>query len=276
MKDNYDDEQRRDGQSLGDWAADKSLGRILTDPAWAEQCVKMTTNPWAEGVLRPKFIELVCIGLNAAPTNLNPVGARHHIRAAIEAGASREEILFVLKVAAVMSIQSCMFGVPILLEEASAGSLQDMGKKQAKLLQKSGHATAAVEKMKAIGQWKEEWDPLAFFAPVWTDEYTATCLGLYAANVLSCKDIDLLCIAFSYARLYGPGTRHHIKNALKAGATVEEIMEVLKLCVVQGVEICNLCVPILAEELERHSASKNARHDGAVPPSTSETSSASY
>jgi hypothetical protein len=31
---------------------------------------------------------------------------------------------------------------------------------------------------------------------------------------------------------------------------VEEIMEVLKLCVVQGVQTCNLGVPILAEELE--------------------------
>ena len=37
----------------------------------------------------------------------------------------------------------------------------------------------------------------------------------------------------------------------QAGATMEEIMEVLKLCVVQGVQACNLGVPILAEELER-------------------------
>ncbi len=245
------------GQPASPWEA--SLHKLQEwDPAWAEQCMKMTTNPWTEGVLRPKFIEIVCIGLNVARTNLNPVGARRHIRAAIEAGASREEILFVLKVAAVMSIHSCMFGVPILLEEASAGSLQDAGKMRAERLQKAGDATAALEEMKAIGQWNEEWDPLVFFAPVWTDEYMATCLGLYAANVFSRKELDLLCIAFSYTHLYGPGTRHHIKNALKAGATLEEIMEVLKLCVVQGVQACNLCVPILAEELERHAASKNA------------------
>ena len=48
-----------------------------------------------------------------------------------------------------------------------------------------------------------------------------------------------------------PGTRRHIKNALKAGASIEEIMEVLKLCTVQGVQACNLGVPILAEELAR-------------------------
>jgi alkylhydroperoxidase/carboxymuconolactone decarboxylase family protein YurZ len=50
--------------------------------------------------------------------------------------------------------------------------------------------------------------------------------------------------------MYAPGTRRHIKGALKAGATMEEIMEVLKLCAVQGMQACNLCVPILAEELE--------------------------
>jgi alkylhydroperoxidase/carboxymuconolactone decarboxylase family protein YurZ len=54
--------------------------------------------------------------------------------------------------------------------------------------------------------------------------------------------------------MYAPGTRRHIHNALKAGATMEEIMEVLKLCVVQGVQACNLGVPILAEELARKAA----------------------
>jgi alkylhydroperoxidase/carboxymuconolactone decarboxylase family protein YurZ len=65
--------------------------------------------------------------------------------------------------------------------------------------------------------------------------------------------VELLSIAFdvSYTHMYAPGTRRNIKTALKAGATMEEIMEVFKLCVVQGVQACNLAVPILAEELEK-------------------------
>ncbi len=39
--------------------------------------------------------------------------------------------------------------------------------------------------------------------------------------------------------------------ALELGATMEEIMEVLKLCVGQGIQSSNLGVPILAEELAR-------------------------
>jgi alkylhydroperoxidase/carboxymuconolactone decarboxylase family protein YurZ len=48
-------------------------------------------------------------------------------------------------------------------------------------------------------------------------------------------------------------TQRHIKNAFKAGATVQEIMEVLKPGVVQGVQACNL-VTLLTEELERDAA----------------------
>ena len=51
--------------------------------------------------------------------------------------------------------------------------------------------------------------------------------------------------------MYAPGTRRHIQTALKLGATVEEIMEVFKICVSQGLMAINLGVPILAEELER-------------------------
>ena len=240
------------GQLASPW--ETALNKLREwDPVWAEQCVKMTMNPWTEGTLGTKFIELVCIGLNAARTNLNPEGTRRHIRAALVAGASREEILFVLKVASAMAIHSCMFGSPILLDEASSGSLSDEGKIRAKRLQEAGGAIPAVEKMKAIGKWNEEWNSLLFLAPVWTEQYMATVVDLYTKSVLPLKELELLCVAFdaSDPHMYSPGTRHHVKNALKAGATLEEIMEVLKLCVVQGVQACNLGVPILAEELER-------------------------
>jgi alkylhydroperoxidase/carboxymuconolactone decarboxylase family protein YurZ len=59
--------------------------------------------------------------------------------------------------------------------------------------------------------------------------------------------------------MYAPGTRRHIKAALQLGATMEEIMEVLKLCVVQGVQAFNLGLPILAEELKRKPASRKAK-----------------
>jgi len=86
----------------------------------------------------------------------------------------------------------------------------------------------------------------------------ATGAAIYTGRIFSAKEVELLSIAFdaSYTHMYAPGTRRHMKNALQAGATIEEIMEVLKLCVWQGVQSLNLGVPILAEELERRSESR--------------------
>jgi len=228
----------------GPW--DDALEQLCDwDPAWAATCMRMATNPWRSGVLSRKLVELIGVAVNAACTNLNPEGTRRHIRKALAAGATKEEILFVLKCAAVMSIHSCSLGAPILLEEAKAASVPASAKPAA--------PTPACDKMKAIGQWNTAWDPFYELDPVWTDEFMATGAGIYAGGTLPAKDVELLSIAFdaSYTHMYAPGTRRHIRNALKAGAKMEEIMEVLKLCVVQGVQACNLGVPILAEELER-------------------------
>ena len=67
------------------------------------------------------------------------------------------------------------------------------------------------------------WNPFYQLDPVWTDEFMATAAAI--------------------------------------GATIEEIMEVLKLCVGQGVQACNLGVPILAEELARHSGGDRRTHE---------------
>ncbi|HKE39864.1 MAG TPA: carboxymuconolactone decarboxylase family protein [Casimicrobiaceae bacterium] len=222
------------------------------EPAWAETCTRMATNPWRSGVLSRKLVELISVGLNAACTNLNPDGTRRHIRRALEAGATRDEIIFVLKCSAMLSIHSCSLGAPILLEEAKSSGARATVKRVA--------VTPACDKMKAIGEWNTAWDPFYELDPAWTDEFMATGAGIYASGILPAKDIELLSIALdaSYTHMYAPGTRRHIHNALKAGATTEEIMEVLKLCVVQGVHTLNLGVPILAEELERAQSGKQS------------------
>lgn len=230
--------------SGGPW--DAALDRLRDwDPSWATICATMTDNPWTSGVLPRRFVELVGVALNAACTNLNPDGTRRHIRAALAAGATRQEILLVLKMASVMAIHSCSLGAPILLEEAKAAGVA--------VLPRASGPTPACDRMKAAGQWNVAWDPFLELDPQWTDEFMATGVGIYTSKTFSAKEIELLSVAFdtSFTHMYAPGTRRHIRGALAAGATVEEIMEVLKLCVAQGVQACNLGVPILEEELAR-------------------------
>ena len=213
--------------------------------------MKMSTNPWTSRVLSRKFIELVGVGLNAACTNLNPDGTRRHIRAALEAGATREEILFVLTCAAVMSMHSCSLAAPMLLEEAKAAGVQPAPRQHTE-------PTLACDAMRTMGQWNTAWDPFFALDPVWTDEFMATAVGIYQSGVLPPREVELISIAFdaSYTYMYAPGTCRHITAALKLGATLEEVMEMVKVRVVKGVQACNLGVPILAEAIAAGSATE--------------------
>src|SRR6185437_4595856 len=91
--------------STGPWNACMEQLREW-DSDWAEKCFKMTTNPWKKMVLPRKTLELISLALNAACTNLNSEGTRRHIRAALDAGATRKEILAILKMASIMAIHS--------------------------------------------------------------------------------------------------------------------------------------------------------------------------
>lgn len=226
---------------------DESLAKLQEwEPQFAATIEPMATNPWTSGVLPLKLVELISVALSAECTNLDSESTRRHIRAALDAGATREEILLVLKCSFALAIHSCSLGAPILLEEAQRAGKAPTPKKA---------ATPATDKMKATGMWNTAWDPFAELDPAWTDEFIATGSSIYATKAMSPKDIELMSIALdaSYTHMYAPGVRRHIQIALKLGASVEEIMEVLKLCVVHGVQALNLGVPILDEELARRS-----------------------
>ena len=107
--------------------------------------------------------------------------------------------------------------------------------------------------MRAIGQWNQAWDPFYELDPVWTDQFISSGAGFYTSGVLQPKFVELISIAFdaSITHMYAPGTRRHIKSAIALGATVGEIMTVLKLCVSQGANALDFGVPILAEEAAR-------------------------
>lgn len=247
---NHDLNTSTDGQSIsasdtGPW--EKSAFEKLREwePAWADQCRLMTDDPWTSGVLPLKDIELVSVAVNAACTNLSAEGTRRHIRRALEAGATRDEILMVIKMASLLSIHTASLGAPILKEEGKSAGMQ--------LEAQDRVPTPVCDKMKQAGQWNTGWDEFYEIDPAWTEAIIAVSLPVYTSVVFSPKLAELLSIAVdaSITHMYAPGTRRHIQSALKLGATMEEIMAVLKICVSQGMQASNLAIPILAEELER-------------------------
>ena len=65
------------------------------------------------------------------------------------------------------------------------------------------------------------------------------------------KEFIYIAIDAATTHLYEPGLRIHIQNALKYGATVQEIMEVYQLISVLGMHTFTMGLPVLLDELEK-------------------------
>ena len=108
------------------------------------------------------------------------------------------------------------------------------------------------EAHKAKGDWNPVWDKLAELDAEFLEAYLAFRSVPHREGPLPAKYKELIMIAINAAttHLYAPGVRRHMQNALKAGATQEEIFETIQLTTVMGIHACNLAVPILIEEVD--------------------------
>jgi len=103
------------------------------------------------------------------------------------------------------------------------------------------------------GDWNPVWDLLRDADPDFLEAYLGFRAVPHRAGPLPPKYKELILIAINAAttHLYAPGVRRHIQNAIKAGATKEEILETVQLTTVMGIHACNLALPILMEELAK-------------------------
>ena len=215
------------------------------DPHGAGLLLRVGANPWNSGVLPLKEVELISLALNCSCTNLDEEGTRRHIRRALDAGATRDEVLLVLKCGVGLAVHCCSLGAPILLEEMKAAGVRPRVARSRirRRVTRCGRSASGIP----LGI------PSMSSPPLWTDEFFAFGASVYKSGIFSPRFMELISIAFdaSITHMYAPGVRRHIKGALKAGATPEEIMAVLQLCVSMGVQACVRGVPILAEELQK-------------------------
>ena len=111
----------------------------------------------------------------------------------------------------------------------------------------------ATEAHLAKGDWNPIWDELRRLDPDYLESYLQFRSIPHETGPLEQKYKELIMIAINAAttHLYGPGLRRHMQNALKAGATKEEIFETIQLTTVMGIHSINLAVPILIEECQK-------------------------
>lgn len=204
--------------------------------------------PWrANSHLEPKVKEFIYIAVDAAATHLYEPGIRQHIRAALDQGATGAEIMEVIELTSTLGIHACNIGVPLLQEAmAEAGLATDntLDERRQRLKE---------EFTKKRGYWHTFWDGLLQLDPDLFEAYTAFSSVPWESGPLEPKVKELVYTAFdaSATHLYVPGLKQHIANALRYGATVGEIMEVLEIASVIGIHCATVATPILVEELRR-------------------------
>src|SRR5580698_8384505 len=104
----------------------------------------------------------------------------------------------------------------------------------------------------ARGYWSRGWDPLLEIAPDYFEAYSKLSSVPWTTGTLSPKIKELLYIAIdsSMTHMYEPGLRVHIRNALRHGATRDEIMEIYQLTSSIGVHAVTMGVPVLLDVMD--------------------------
>ncbi len=204
--------------------------------------------PWKKNHLDDKTKELMYITVAAAATHLYVPGAREHIRAALKAGATKDEIMEVLELTSTLGIHAMNIGVPILVQVLTEKGLRTG---PAELTEYQEQVKADFTKTR--GYWHEFWDEMLELDPELFAAYTDFSSVPWRSGTLSPKVKEFVYIAFDTAatHLYVKGLKLHIENAIGYGATAQEILEIMEIASVLGMHATTTAAPILAEELAR-------------------------
>ncbi|HEU0256470.1 MAG TPA: carboxymuconolactone decarboxylase family protein [Microbacteriaceae bacterium] len=228
---------------------------LKIDPEFVAAYQEMYSVPHKKSHLTPEFRELCYISINAAATHLYIPGILPHIKKALDLGASAEEIVEVLELAATLGIHTMNIGVPLLVEV-----LEERGRTgPAPLTQYQEDLKAEFTELR--GYWHDFWNEMLELDPEMFEAYTHFSTVPWRTGTLTPAEKELIYISYDIAatHLYVPGTKLHIRNALNHGATVGQVLEVMEISSIIGIHDLTTAVPILARELAR-------REDGEVEP----------
>lgn len=218
------------------------------DAEFVHAYLQLSAVPWRRNHLEPKVKEFIYVAVDAAATHLYEPGIRQHVRAAIEHGATAAELMEVLELTATLGIHACNIGVPLLLEV-----LEEEGKRSEPQPLDERRERLKADFTANRGYWHSFWDGLLELDPDLFEAYVEFSSVPWKTGTLAPRVKELIYIAFdaSATHLYVPGLKLHMRNAVRLGATAEEIMEVLEIASVIGIHSCTVAAPILAEELAR-------------------------
>jgi alkylhydroperoxidase/carboxymuconolactone decarboxylase family protein YurZ len=227
-------------------------------PAWASMLrldagfvaayLQFSRVPQRHNHLGDKVRAFIALAADACATQLYAPGVAHHLQRALSFGATREELMEVLELVSTIGIHTSNVGVPVLLEVLEEEGLRTG---PVPLDDRRRALKAAFEKNR--GYWHPSWEGLLELDPDLFEAYVEFSSVPWKTGVLSPKVKELMYCAVdaSSTHLYVPGLKLHMRNALRYGATAEEIMEMLEIVSTTGIHGAELGAPLLEAALQR-------------------------
>lgn len=190
----------------------------------------------APGHLTQRMCELILLAMHASAASLDETAILRHINRARVAGASDADVVDVLMTIAGVATHAIYATAPILLEELGARGLEPEVADPSDL--------GAYEDTKAAfldardGFWNPGRDIVASVMPRLARALIAQGMESWKTGTLSTKEREFVCIAIdaTITHTYEAGLRLHVRRAIDAGASADELIEVVQLAALLGFE----------------------------------------
>ena len=185
--------------------------------------------------LTPRMRELILLALHASSSALNTQAIERHAQRAIAAGASEIDVLDVLATIIPLANHPLYIGIPVLLDE-----LRIAGQEAAAELPPMTDEVRAIREnfIGSRGYWTAMRDTIGQLMPNYFTTFITACMEPWRSGSLTARERELIYIGIdcTISHTYEPGMRMHIKNALRYGATRDEILAVFQLAGLLGTE----------------------------------------
>ncbi|AKS32054.1 carboxymuconolactone decarboxylase family protein [Mycolicibacterium goodii] len=216
---------------IGGWTDGLEQDR-RSRPLFFERLAAMVSVPAdrdALGDVERALIGVAVVG-NVANTNWTRLDA--HVRRALRAGATPDQVRDVLQMVSIMSIHAMTSGLPALmkvLRERGLAPTADLDAHRQRLKD---------EFERRRGYWHDSWNDVLTLAPEMFEAYTAFSAAATDEGALDEKLRELIYIAIDCipTHMYAPGVEIHARRALDAGATPEQIVTAIEIAALVGAD----------------------------------------
>jgi alkylhydroperoxidase/carboxymuconolactone decarboxylase family protein YurZ len=204
---------------------------LREDPQFATAFATYLDATYHAGALEPRIRELLLLAHDATITVLDPDGVRLRVRRALDAGATKREVLDVLETLTLITIHSLTTGLPMVPRGDA------------------GHADLP-RPAQVYGRY---WDDFESHFPGFHAQMAAATPQLFDAyrdlgQTIACsaalepkwRELAIVVADLSTSHLFRDGAAFHIQTALRYGATPQEVVAAMTLalpCAVRTIEI---------------------------------------